>query len=644
LPGRDQLDPLVEGARYRLSAELLRAIWERACADSAGRRDDEQARERFHRWAAQFEVRGGLGVGVGKLTRVGVEIDGIWSESGTADALKPRVPGRATLVEHEARRRSGSRETPVGAENDASAARWPHSFEDDGVLGFRSTVQVDHHAATLYRRAGSSSAIRGDYRAVNSALQQRGSGEPLPFELRRIMERELGASLSGVRIHTDAVAAEASRELGAEAFTVGKDIFFAEGMFAPDTRSGRKLLAHELAHVAQMFRGNPEPAGNGLRVSQPGEPLEREADAIAEHVDQAATPPVRDRAEDGIAASSAAQADLDRAVGPTTLIQRQPSGMVYGPPVATGAGNDFDTFLLQFEALEAAAVAEGFGLHDLITAFRKLYYDSASAAKTYAGAVVGGGVWNILIPGAAGTKLPVSWTTGSMVGVANYLRKHQVLNIAGKQVDIGHLLAGADAAKHPASLSLAAGMVKMRSNQEATTFVGDLGSVVTEYIHGSKASFRDTAMVRSPLLDSYYDGAHAMASPEDMAGNADSYALTLDSSKSLSQNLKDYYAATSGGVNKRSTRFAVAIGLGTLVAGTTFTGNTTTWRDAMVDEVFNSALAYAGGKGWKGDVVNVFADPGPGIVAPTFWEMYFNISGWVVDIFVSRMVAAVAKE
>ena len=229
------------------------------------------------------------------------------------------------------------------------------------------------------------------------------------------------------------------------------------------------------------------------------------------------------------------------------------------------------------------------------------------------------------------------------MGAADYLRKHQTLSIGGQSVDIGHMLAGADAAKHPTKLSLAAGVIRLRSNVEAATFIGDLGSVVTEYVHGSTASFRDTAMVRSSVLDSYYDGSKAMASAEDMAGNADAYSLTFDPSKSLTENLKDYYAATTGGVKKRFTNFAVAIGLGTLTASS-FTGDTKAWRDAMREEVFNSALAYAAGKGWKGDVVNVFNDPGPGVFTPTFWEMYWNISGWVVDIFVDRMKRDVGKE
>lgn len=149
---------------------------------------------------------------------------------------------------------------------------------------------AERHATTLFRRAVGRGMVDVTDPAVESALQQRGAGELLPLELRRAMERELGVELEGVRLHTDAVAAEAASALGAEAFTVGEDIFFAAGMFSPDTRSGRQLLAHELTHVAQALRGHVHAAGEGLQVSQPGEPLEQEADAIARRVDAAPMP------------------------------------------------------------------------------------------------------------------------------------------------------------------------------------------------------------------------------------------------------------------------------------------------------------------------------------------------------------------
>ncbi len=66
------------------------------------------------------------------------------------------------------------------------------------------------------------------------------------------MESRFGADFSNVRIHTADYAASLSADLGAHAFTVGSDIYFNRGKFAPGTASGDKLLAHELTHTVQQ--------------------------------------------------------------------------------------------------------------------------------------------------------------------------------------------------------------------------------------------------------------------------------------------------------------------------------------------------------------------------------------------------------
>jgi hypothetical protein len=65
-----------------------------------------------------------------------------------------------------------------------------------------------------------------------------------------------GFDLSGVRVHTDPRAAESARAVNAQAYTVGSDIVFGAGQFEPKTQSGRRLIAHELAHVAQQAGPN----------------------------------------------------------------------------------------------------------------------------------------------------------------------------------------------------------------------------------------------------------------------------------------------------------------------------------------------------------------------------------------------------
>jgi len=77
----------------------------------------------------------------------------------------------------------------------------------------------------------------------------------MPETERVFFEDRLGADFTHVRVHTDQAAAGAAESLGAKAFTVGNDIAFAEGRYEPGTTEGRRLLAHELIHVAQQSRG-----------------------------------------------------------------------------------------------------------------------------------------------------------------------------------------------------------------------------------------------------------------------------------------------------------------------------------------------------------------------------------------------------
>ena len=80
-------------------------------------------------------------------------------------------------------------------------------------------------------------------------------GIPLPKTTRDEMQQHLGMDLHHVRIHTDAVAASAASAISARAFTLGSHIAFAPNQYAPDTIDGRRLLAHELVHVAQQAGG-----------------------------------------------------------------------------------------------------------------------------------------------------------------------------------------------------------------------------------------------------------------------------------------------------------------------------------------------------------------------------------------------------
>lgn len=85
--------------------------------------------------------------------------------------------------------------------------------------------------------------------AVHDALAS--PGRPLDSSTRAFMEGRFGHDFGRVRVHTDARAAESARAVDALAYTVGADIVFGAGQYAPSTSAGRALLAHELTHVLQ---------------------------------------------------------------------------------------------------------------------------------------------------------------------------------------------------------------------------------------------------------------------------------------------------------------------------------------------------------------------------------------------------------
>lgn len=88
----------------------------------------------------------------------------------------------------------------------------------------------------------------------------RGAGQPLGAGSRSFFESRFGADFSDVRVHTGPRAERAADALNARAFTTGRDVVFGAGEYAPTTRKGTELLAHELTHVIQQrgYRGRPE--------------------------------------------------------------------------------------------------------------------------------------------------------------------------------------------------------------------------------------------------------------------------------------------------------------------------------------------------------------------------------------------------
>jgi uncharacterized protein DUF4157 len=116
----------------------------------------------------------------------------------------------------------------------------------------------------------------------------RSPGQPLESTTRAWMEPRFGRDFSEVRVHTDIRAAESARELNALAYTVGRDVVFGAGQYEGGTISGIRLLAHELAHVAQQLStsGFQKVSDTSVEiVSSKGQDHERQAEDAARQID-----------------------------------------------------------------------------------------------------------------------------------------------------------------------------------------------------------------------------------------------------------------------------------------------------------------------------------------------------------------------
>ena len=118
-------------------------------------------------------------------------------------------------------------------------------------------VHADHTANEVMRMPGSDGAPLTPPATGASRVQElvSDSGHALDDSARGFMEPRFGRNFGGVRVHTDAEAAESARQLRARAYTHGDHIVFGAGEYAPGTDAGRRLLAHELAHVVQQDGG-----------------------------------------------------------------------------------------------------------------------------------------------------------------------------------------------------------------------------------------------------------------------------------------------------------------------------------------------------------------------------------------------------
>jgi hypothetical protein len=162
-----------------------------------------------------------------------------------------------------------------------SHSGFPASASCSCSAGGEMCEECQHNQATIHRRASSPASPAHIPGIVGDAL--RSTGHPLDRSTRAFFEPRFGRDFSEVRIHTDTTAARSARALSAHAYTVGRDIYFAAGKYAPSSA----LMAHELAHVLQQRSGK---APSGGIDSGPSGRLEQDADRSAQSVMSGSAP------------------------------------------------------------------------------------------------------------------------------------------------------------------------------------------------------------------------------------------------------------------------------------------------------------------------------------------------------------------
>jgi Domain of unknown function (DUF4157) len=152
-------------------------------------------------------------------------------------------------------------------------------------------------------------SVRDQDSSLLHAPTEDAPGSSLDEGVRQEAERSFHRDFSAVRVHAGPLAQQMNAAIGARAFTIGSHLFFAHGEYQPGTSAGRRLIAHEFAHVTQNADASAHPA----IISQPGAPAEAEADRAAFAMERGSHPLIASRPGGAIGvplAPRAAQAAL----------------------------------------------------------------------------------------------------------------------------------------------------------------------------------------------------------------------------------------------------------------------------------------------------------------------------------------------
>jgi len=290
--------------------------------------------------------------------------------------------------------------------------------------------------------------------------------------------------------------------------------------------------------------------------------------------------------------------------------------VVLAPPSAMSV----ETFIEEVEKEEDQYFSAGRGdTHEMITRLRKIFYDRKGWDEhLISGAEEVAAPYTTVREEIGRVRVKSGFNGFDMIrsryrvicadeNVPAIAENQEIMLLDSSYADLGHVLAGLDAANHPQDVGI--GLVGVESNLDAVTWVGDLGSVLAEtQIRCVNGGSPVPPSEVQPIIDEYAPG-------QDMLGNIDPYVIARQYDIHLrtggvrpSEILRNYYLVTGSGHGPparqhRYSTFARAVKLGECI-GSQFE-HEAKWMERYVDEVNDAAALYVlanAGSGFLGTV------------------------------------------
>ncbi len=197
----------------------------------------------------------------------------------------------------------------------------------------RLSAEPDHKRSEVVEQSGELP------QHVSASIQkQRGGGASLPEAFKTEASRVFGHDFSNVRIHAGTEAHRLSRSIQAKAFTIGTDIFFKQGAYAPGSSAGREMLMHELTHVVQQAGSSSK---GTLRLGAPDSAHEKQAEQISKG---SSTPAAKSSGQTGLVQRSYLEEKLSALGGKAKGLARK--SKKWGLGQARNLGNEYASHFL----------------------------------------------------------------------------------------------------------------------------------------------------------------------------------------------------------------------------------------------------------------------------------------------------------